>query len=66
MKSVLKAPGPVLLKLRYDGPLLNFAFNFNVRRCILVLAQRASNGWLDRFLQANVVGRCRLILSNPH
>jgi len=32
MKSVLKAPGPMLLRLRYDGPLSNFAFNFNLRR----------------------------------
>ena len=34
MKHVLKAPGNVLLKLSYDGPLSNFAFNFNLRRYI--------------------------------
>ena len=32
MKPVLKAPGSMLLKLRYDGPLSNFAFNCNLRR----------------------------------
>ena len=32
MKPVLKAPGSVDLKLRYDGPLSNFAFNFKLRR----------------------------------
>jgi hypothetical protein len=32
MKPVLKTPGPTLLKLIYDGPLSNFAFNFNLRR----------------------------------
>ena len=32
MKHVLKAPGKMLLKLIYDEPLSNFAFNFNLRR----------------------------------
>jgi len=32
MKRVLKAPGTILLKLRYDEPLSNFAFEFNLRR----------------------------------
>ena len=32
MKSVLKAPGSMILKLRYDGPLSNFAFKFKSRR----------------------------------
>jgi len=31
MKPVLKAPGPMLLKLICDEPLSNFAFNFNLR-----------------------------------
>ena len=30
MKPMLKAPGLMLLKLRYDGPLSNFAFKFNL------------------------------------
>ena len=32
MKPVVKPPGSMLLKLRYDGPLSNFGFNFNLRR----------------------------------
>ena len=32
MKPVLTPPGSMLLKLRHDGPLSNFAFDFNVRR----------------------------------
>ena len=31
-KPVLKAPGSMILKLRYDGPLSKFSFNFNLRR----------------------------------
>jgi hypothetical protein len=33
MKPVLKAPGCMLLNLGYDGPLSDFACNFNLRRC---------------------------------
>jgi len=32
MKPVLKAPGTMLVKLSYDGPQSNFAFNVNLRR----------------------------------
>ena len=32
IKPVLKAPGAMLFKVRYDKPLSNFAFNFNLRR----------------------------------
>jgi len=32
IKPVLKAPGSMLIRLRYDGPLSNFAFRFNRRR----------------------------------
>ena len=32
IKPTLKPPGYMLLKLRYDGPISNFAFNFNWRR----------------------------------
>jgi len=34
IKPVLTAPGSILLKLRCDGPLSNFAFDLNVRRYI--------------------------------
>jgi len=32
MRPVLKAPGSMLLKLRYDGPLSKCAFDFNFRQ----------------------------------
>jgi len=32
IKPMLKAPGIKLLKLKYDKPLSNFAFKFNLRR----------------------------------
>jgi len=32
IKPTLKAPGSMLLKLRYVGPVLNFAFKVNLRR----------------------------------
>ena len=32
MKPVLNLPGTKRLKLRYDEPLSNFAFDFNLRR----------------------------------
>ena len=32
IKPTLKAPGSMLSKLRYDGPVSNFAFNFSLRR----------------------------------
>jgi hypothetical protein len=32
IKPVLKAPGSMLLKLRYDRPLPKIAFKFNLRR----------------------------------
>jgi len=34
IKPVLKAPGSMQLKLRYNGPLSNFAVNFNFSRYI--------------------------------
>jgi hypothetical protein len=41
IKSALKAPGTKRLKLIYDGPLSNFAFNFNLRRYIKDAAEKA-------------------------
>jgi hypothetical protein len=37
MKPMLKAPGRTRLTLKYDEPLSNFAFNFNLRRYTLTL-----------------------------
>ena len=48
MKSLLKAPGSMLLKLSYDGPHSNFAFNFHLRRYSVgtgAADQSCSNGW---------------------
>jgi len=36
MKPALKAPGTNSLKLNYDEPLSNFAFNCNLRRYTMV------------------------------
>jgi hypothetical protein len=41
------------LKLRYETPLSNFAFEFTVRRYNLVIAEAVS-------VSATKVGRCRL------
>jgi hypothetical protein len=37
MKPTLKAPGTLPLKLKYDIPLSNVAFIFNLRRYMMVL-----------------------------
>ena len=46
IKPTLKAPGSMLLKLRYDDPLSNFAFKFNLRR------YTKANGDLETALEA--------------
>jgi len=54
------------LKLKCDGPLSNFAFNFNLRRynearaVAVAVAVRATRGG-----KSPEVGRCRLTLSKP-
>ena len=53
MKPALRAPGTMLLKLRYDKTLSSFAFNFNLRR--YTMAGKAGDA-----LMAGLVGRCRL------
>ena len=61
MKSKLKAPGTKRLRLKYDGPLSSFAFNFNLRRYTQELSDIMKefdtncDGALDY-----VVRRCRL------
>jgi len=54
IKPTLEAPGINLLELKYDKPLSNFAFKFNLRRYSKALM--AAN---------DEVGRCRLTLSYP-
>jgi hypothetical protein len=75
MKRVLKPPGSVLLKLRYDGPLSRIALEFNLRRYSAAEAADADIEQRidDAFMQVpeNSSGgadakerRCRLTLSN--
>jgi hypothetical protein len=63
MKPVLKAPGSVLLKLRYDGPLSDFAFNFNLSR--YDMASETPEHHVIKISVRDTVGRFRLTLSNP-
>jgi len=53
MKSKLKAPGTERLKLKYDNLVLRCAFKFNLR-CYNMAK-----------LEIDLVGQCRLNLSNP-
>jgi hypothetical protein len=46
----------MLLKLRYDGPLSNFAFNFNLRR----YNEGDTPNYAGLRADFNMVGRCRL------
>jgi len=52
IKPTFKPPGCMLLKLRYDGPVSNFAFNFNLRRYNMDGGGAMEKGW------ATTVGRC--------
>ena len=58
IKPTLKAPGHMLLKLRRDGSLSNFAFKFNVRRYIM-----GEPAWVNVEKKYGKVGRCSLTLS---
>jgi len=44
IKTTMKAPGTQRLKLKYDQPLSNFAFKFNLRRHDEVFAALPSAG----------------------
>ena len=50
------------MKLRYDGPLSNLAFNFNLRRYTVVAKTTARLQNIDGVYK---VGRCRLSISKP-
>ena len=56
IKLAFQAPGTKLLKLNHDGPLSNFAFNFNLRR------YSEENMFIFGAL-ADQEGRCRLTVS---
>ena len=43
IRPTLKAPRTKRLKLKYDGPLSNFAFKFNVRRYTTALSKLAAH-----------------------
>ena len=63
IKHTLKAPGSVLLKLRIDGPVLNFAFNFNLRRYKVAqlegAAATAGDSFLTRLFEGATQARTR-------
>ena len=71
IKPTLKAPGSMLSKLSYDGPVSIFAFNFNLHRYTTGSYDGLARIWdtqgnLVNSLDQHKVGRCRLTLSNPH
>jgi hypothetical protein len=47
IKPTLRAPGIKLSKLKYDKPISNFAFKFNLRRCIKALHATGKVGKLS-------------------
>ena len=61
IKPVLEASGPKRLKLKYDEPLPNFAFKFNLRHCITaaVTDVHAAAGNGSELAFTALVGRCR-------
>jgi hypothetical protein len=61
IKPTLKAPGIKLFKLKYDKPLPNFAFKFNLRRYAMGVTPLATAATAGNAM----VRRCRLTLSNP-
>jgi hypothetical protein len=82
MKTVLKPPGSMLLKLRYDEPLSNAAFKFTLRlyttewvsaeRVAADTAEQIANHALARLgevlvtMPVDVPGRARLTLHIRH
>jgi len=65
IKPTLKEPGSKRLKLKYDGPLSNFGFNFSLRRYIVV-SVRGTMSVQDCITDCMYkVGWCRLTVSNP-
>jgi len=65
LTPVLKAPGFSGLKLEYDEPLSNFAFNFNLRRYTVVCIDEVHERSIENELLITTVGRCRLTVSKP-
>jgi len=64
IKPALKAPGIKRLKLKYDGPLSNFAFNFNLCRYIQGIGVDDIFVFFDTFRQATAGAYTRSLLSS--
>jgi len=62
MRPTLKAPGTKCLKLQYDVPLSNFAFEYDLRRYSECVGDGIS---AKPYPPLSRVGRWRLTLSNP-
>jgi len=62
IKPTLKAPATKRLKLQYDGPLYNFAFNFNLRRYnvapLAVVESHVGRGLHSSTFRLNVSAFC--------
>jgi hypothetical protein len=69
MEPTLKAPGAKRLQLENDESLSNFAFNFNLRRCTVVAAEREDREEREqsrnKICEVIGVGRRRLAPSKP-
>jgi hypothetical protein len=63
IKPKLKLPGSKHLKLKYDKPLSNFAFTFNLRR--YSMATQVGRRGDERWEEFRKVGRCRFTLPKP-
>jgi hypothetical protein len=66
MKPKLRPPGTKRLKLRFDEPLSSFGFRFNLRRHMKGIVARMLPEYAAQIpvFAGDVVGRCRLTLSN--
>jgi hypothetical protein len=65
MRTTLKAPGTKRLKLKYDDPLSNSAFKFNLRRYYKVQRVEVRSYDVIYGLVDEVGRRCRLTVSKP-
>jgi len=70
-KPTFDAPGTKRLKLKYDEPLSNVAFESNLRRYIMVRREMFDVRHTEVVLELSglvrriMVGRCRLTVSEP-
>jgi hypothetical protein len=64
IKPTLKPPATKRLKLKYDELLSSFPFNGNLRRYVEGGPKKITPFFIP-YAITNMVGRCRLTLSNP-